>query len=102
MISIRKSTEELDHLVELHAAASECYQLALRSVAQYAIELDPAETEEFRGNLETIEAQWRKADRAEGLRAAQASLRGELREYRDRVHRRLNRLRREIDADDLT
>lgn len=98
MISLRKSATELDRLSDLQEATAECYALALRSAAQYAVEADPAELAEFRAHVKTIGEMWREAEEPEGLRAAQASFRGELREYRDQVQERIARLRSEVET----
>ncbi len=84
--------------MELQEATAECYALALRSMSQYAIEADPADLAEFREHLKTMGELWREAEGTEALRSVQASLRGELREYRDKVHERIARLRAEVEA----
>lgn len=98
MISIRKSVTDLDHAEELQKTTAECYGLTIRSVSQYAIEVDASVTANFRKHLDALDEQWRAADSVEGLRAVQASFRGELREYRDIVQEGLLSLRREMDA----
>lgn len=98
MISIRKSADELERLAELYHAAMQCYKLALRSVSQYALDLDSDEAALFRRHLQVIEEQWSAASGPDGMEAAQASLRGELREYRDQLNRRLGYLRQQVDA----
>jgi GGDEF domain-containing protein len=98
LISILKTATELDRLEELRRAAKECYGLALRSVSQYAIEIDPHLTPEFRLHLEEIESQWAAAGNPRDMRAAQASFRGELREYRDKAREQLARLRKELEG----
>jgi len=98
LISLRKTANELDRLMELQEAASECYSLALRSMSQYAIEADPADLAEFREHLKTMGELWREAESTEAFRSVQASFRGELREYRDKVHERIARLRAEVEA----
>lgn len=98
LISILKTATELDRLEELRKAAAECYALAVRSVSQYAVEIDPHLTPEFRRRMAEIERLWLAADDARGMRTAQASLRGELREYRDRSRDQLTRLRKQLEA----
>jgi len=98
LISILKTANELDRLEELQSAAIECYALAVRSVSQYAVEIDPHRTPEFRRHLEEIERQWLSARDTRGMRAAQTSFRGELREYRDRSREQLARLRKQLEA----
>jgi GGDEF domain-containing protein len=98
LISILKSATELDRLEDLRSAATECYTLALRSVSQYAVEIDPNLIAEFRLHLKDIEEQWQAAHGAKGLREVQASFRGELREYRDQTREQLARLRKELEG----
>jgi GGDEF domain-containing protein len=95
---------ELDHalddvdMADLYRAASECYAFAVRSVSQYAVEIDPHQLAEFRRHMQGIEHQWKEAQGAEGLHAVQASFRGELREYRDRTREQLARFRKELEG----
>jgi GGDEF domain-containing protein len=98
VISILKSVSEMDRLEELNGAAIECYAVAIRSVSQYAIEIDPNQSASFRAHLGDIARQWLSAKEPESMRAAQASFRGELREYRDQSSEQLARLRKELEA----
>lgn len=97
MISLRKSATELDRLESLQRETVECYQLAIRSTSQYAIELDAREAADFRAHLDRLADQSAKAE-ADDLRVIQASFRGELREYRDQAKERIARLRKEVAA----
>jgi GGDEF domain-containing protein len=97
LISILKSATELDRLDDLRLAVTECYTLAIRSVSQYAVEVDPNQSAEFRLHLKDIEQQWLAAKGAAGLQDVQASFRGELREYRDQTREQLARLRKELE-----
>jgi GGDEF domain-containing protein len=98
LISILKSAAELDSLDDLRHAATECYTLAIRSVSQYAVEVDPNQIAEFRLHLKDIEQQWLAAKCVTSLLGVQASLRGELREYRDQTREQLGRLRKELES----
>jgi len=98
VISLRKSVNELDRLGNLQSAAVECYQMALRSVAQYALEVDPSEAAEFRENLDGLGREWQRAASPDELRSVQTSFRGELREYRDSTAERLAHLRSDLEA----
>lgn len=98
MISLRKSADELERLGDLHQAAAECYALALRSLAQYAIEVEASEASEFRAHVEAMGASWRAADSPVAMRSVQSTLRGELREYQDRTSARVLRLRNDLNA----
>jgi GGDEF domain-containing protein len=84
------------------SATSEAYALAIRSVAQYAIELNAGEAAEFRKRLEALAENWDSA-RGDGcapnrVPAIQASFRGELREYHEQATSRVDRLRRELES----
>ena len=52
----------------------------------------------FASILITIGELWNEAEKPEGMQAAQASFRGELREYRDRVQARIASLRSQVDS----
>jgi GGDEF domain-containing protein len=72
------------------------YVNAIRAAADYAIELEPAQTGELRANLERIREQLESASEAEDFQAVQASFRGELRLYRDRSAEWLEKMSREL------
>jgi GGDEF domain-containing protein len=102
VISILKSFNDLDRLdVEkrnsLFNALLECYTLAIDSSAHYAVEVDPALAVEFRQHLKIIEDQTRSAPSVDQLRSAQASFRGELRDYRDKSGVQLKKMRQEVE-----
>lgn len=76
----------------------ECYTLALRSVAEYAVELDAPATREFQHNVFHLEERAASGPPPEVLRSLQASFRGELREYHDRGRVYIKRLRDELEG----
>jgi len=98
LISTLKSATELDRPDDLRRAVTECYTLAIRSVSQYAVEIDPNQIAEFRLHLKDIEQQWFAAQGVEELQQVQASFRGELREYHDQTREQLARLRKELEG----
>jgi len=98
VISIRKSVNEIERLGELHKTAAACYELALRAMAVYAIEVDAREAAEFRRRVQSLEAGWRDAGSPEKMREIHSAVSGELRDYRDRAGARLERLRRDLEA----
>lgn len=98
MISIRKSAEELDRLEEVVRLQGEVYRHAILSTSQYAIEVDPSDVGTFRSNLDRLEKLARVAKTRDEWEMVQASLRGELRDYRDLSSGRIARLREEIVA----
>jgi GGDEF domain-containing protein len=83
MISLRKAATELDRLEELQQTLAKCYALAIKSSAEYAVELDPHSTEYFRQRLQLLDAQCGQASSPDHYNAVQASLRGELRMRKD-------------------
>lgn len=98
MISIRKSVNDLERLEQLRQLCHDGYVNAIRAAADYAIELDPVQIVELRENLQRIREQLENASEAEHYEAVQASLRGELRLYRDRSAEWLERMSRELQA----
>lgn len=96
MISLRKAATELDRLEDLKQTLAKCYGLAIKSSAEYAVELDPHSTEYFRQRLQLLDAQCAQASAPEHYNAVQASLRGELRNYRDQAREQLARMRKDL------
>lgn len=96
MISLRKTATELDRLEELQQTLARCYGLAIKSSAEYAVELDPHSTEYFRQRLQSLDAQCGQASAPEHYNAVQASLRGELRNYRDQAREQMARMRKDL------
>ncbi len=96
MLSIFRPATELDRMREQRAAALECYSLALQSIAQYAVEIDPDQAAEFRERVLDLGPEWLKADRAEAMRTVQTALRSHLREYRDQSAEQMTRVRDQL------
>ena len=96
MISLRKAATELERLEDLHQTLAKCYGLAIKSSAEYAVELDPHSTEYFRQRLQSLDAQCSHASAPEHYNAVQASLRGELRNYRDQAREQMARMRKDL------
>lgn len=98
VISIRKSVNELERLEQLRQLCHSGYVNALRTAADYAIELDPTQIAELRQNLDRIREQLESASVAEDFHSVQASFRGELRLYRDRGAEFLERMSKELQS----
>jgi GGDEF domain-containing protein len=98
MISILKSATEIDRLDNLLQAARECYMLTIRSLAQYAPEIDPSVLAKFQSHLGVLEQEWQSAESPDNMRSVQASVRGELRGYRDQTREQMSRLRKELEG----
>src|SRR5579872_5944535 len=96
MISVRKAATELERLEDLQQTLAKCYALAIKSSAEYAVELDPHSTDYFRQRLELLDTQCGQASTPEHYNAVQASLRGELRNYRDQAREQLTRMRKDL------
>ena len=96
MISLRKAATELERLEELQQTLAKCYGLAIKSSAEYAVELDPNSTEYFRQRLQLLDTQCAQASAPEHYNAVQASLRGELRNYRDQAREQVSRMRKDL------
>jgi len=96
MISLRKAATELERLEELQQTLAKCYGLAIKSSAEYAVELDPHSTEYFRQRLQLLDVQCGQASAPEHYTAVQASLRGELRNYRDQAREQMTRIRKDL------
>ena len=97
MISIRSSLAELEKCHEERDVAVDCYLTAIKSAAHYIIELDPSITEPQRKYLEALASEVMSGD-PEVLGESRATLRGLLRDYRDKAAHHLKRLHEELDA----
>jgi GGDEF domain-containing protein len=98
LISIRKSATELDRLGKLLQTVTAGYESAVRSTAQYAIEVDPLEAQLFRQHIETLGDQLCSAAAPEHWDALQTSFRSELRAFRDQATEQLARMRADLKA----
>jgi len=96
MISLFKAANELERLEELQQTLAKCYALAIKSTAEYAVELDPRSTEHFRQRLQALDAQCSQASTPEHYNAVQSSFRGELRNYRDHTREQMTRMRKDL------
>jgi GGDEF domain-containing protein len=98
VISLRKTSTELDRLEALHRTAIRCYAEALRSTEQNAIELDTAQAAHFRAQLQALRDQLRADAAPSELEGVQSSFDTELKEYRDKTRSQVQRLRQEVRA----
>lgn len=98
MISIRKTVDELERLEERQRVTASCYGMAIRSAAEYAVELDPAEAESFRKHLTFLQESLETVTENQDFEAIQSSFRGELRDYRDKAVERLHRMRTDLES----
>lgn len=95
MISIRKNVTELERCSQVRDLALDCYVSAVRNAAHYAIEVDAPMLAPHKQYLNAL------ADEAAGgdpefLQESRATVRGLLRDYRDKVAEYLSKLRDEL------
>jgi len=83
MISIQSSLTELEKRHKLLVLLLECYTAAIRNVSHYALELDEEAARQFRQHLDAL-ARGLSVDSPEAIADSRATLRGLLRENRDR------------------
>ncbi len=84
MISIRESIDEFEKLYQLRSSALEGYTAALRNIAQYAIELDDGSTNTFKSSVTALAEQVAGGEAAV-VNESKSTLRGILRNYRERA-----------------
>jgi hypothetical protein len=95
MVSIRASISELEKCEQLRALTRECYLSAIHNFSQYALELDEGITGALRNHLAELAHEVEICE-AEGISETRATLRGVLRDYRDKASAYLNQLREEL------
>jgi len=95
MVSIRDSITELEKAYEIQNTLLDCYSTAIRTMAQYAVEIDDEITPAHRQHLCVIAGELTGAE-PNRLADSRALLRNELRDYRDRSASVLNGLRGEL------
>jgi GGDEF domain-containing protein len=97
MISIRQNLSELERSDLLRRIALDCYLSAIGNMAHYAIELDTAITAPHRQHLSALVAELHEAP-PEGLIESRATIRGLLRDYRDKAGQYLAGLRDQLSS----
>jgi GGDEF domain-containing protein len=95
MISIQNSLNDLERSNEARDMLLDCYVLAIKNVAHYAIELDDEITAPHRKYLTALAGEVASAQ-PEALEESRATLRGLLRDYRDKAAQYLGALRDEL------
>ena len=95
MISIQSSLTELERSHQIRAAVLDCYVLAIKNIAHYAVELDEELTGPHRKYLETLATEVATGT-SEAVSDSRATLRGLLRDYRDKASQYLANLRDEL------
>ncbi len=95
MISIQSSLTELERSHQIRAAVLDCYVLAIKNIAHYAVDLDEELTTCHRKYLASL-ADEVSAGTPEALSDSRATLRGLLRDYRDKAAQFVAGLRDEL------
>jgi GGDEF domain-containing protein len=98
LISTGGPVTELVRMENLLQTVTAGYRNAVRTTAQYAIEIDSLDAQLFRQHIEALEEQLATAAALEHWEALQAGFRNELRAYRDKASEQLERMRAEIKA----
>ena len=95
MISIQSSLSELERSHQLRTAVLDAYSLAIKNIAHYPVELDEELTAHHRKHLEAL-ADEVGTGSPEALLDSRATLRGLLRDYRDKAAQYIGNLRDEL------
>src|ERR1035438_450620 len=93
MISIQSSLTELERSHQIEVL--DCYVLAIKNIARYAIDLDEGVTGAHRKYLDMLATEVATGT-TEALSESRATLRGLLREYRDKSTAYLANMRDEL------
>ena len=96
MISIQKSLMDLESLGELQKATTGCYRDAIECIARYAVDVDQALIQAHRAHLTDLARRLDNHENVEAILSIRPDLRGELRDYRDRVGEFVEKLRGEL------
>ncbi len=97
MISIKHTVGELEACYNVRDLALDSYALAIRNIAQYSIDLDPEVTAAHKGYLEDL-ARTLRTPTPQALDESRATLRGLLRDYRDKIGGYLGQMREELSG----
>jgi GGDEF domain-containing protein len=96
LISIRKTTNELERLDEFGQSAVACYSEAIGLTDRYAIEFNAEQVARFREQLQSLARQLRGAGSPQQIKSVQVSFEAEVKEFQRRVRDFLDQLRREV------
>jgi len=97
MISIQQNLTELEKSHRLRTMAFDCYRAAVENVAHYAVDLDAAITAPHRKYLSALAAELTDPS-TEVLFESRSTLRGLLRDYRDRAAQYLSGLHSQLSS----
>lgn len=96
MISIRKTTDELERLEELSRTAIASYTEAIGATDRYAIEFSAEQVARFRAQLQALKHQLSRASSPGEIKDVQSGFEAELKGFQQRVRDHVERLREEI------
>ncbi|MBV8903340.1 MAG: hypothetical protein JOZ22_06855 [Acidobacteriia bacterium] len=96
MISIRESISELEKSDQLRTLTQDCYLSAIRNLAHYAIDLEEEITSPYREYLTNL-AREVETGSAQALTESRCTLRGLLRDHRDKASAYLTQLREDLN-----
>lgn len=95
MTSIKSSLNELERSHQIRTAVLDCYVLAIKNIAHYAVELDEELTGPHRKHLNSLATEVATGT-SESLTDSGSTLRGLLRDYKDKASQYLGHLRDEL------
>jgi GGDEF domain-containing protein len=95
LISLRKSSREAEQVQTPRSLAEECYVAAIDNIAHYAIELEEATTKAYQGYLKDLAREVEEGT-PQAIAQSQGTLRGLLRDYKDRAAAYINSLKEEL------
>lgn len=98
MISLKKSLNDFDRSRVLERTAIECYCSALQCAESYLVEVDPPDTRETRSQLREVLTAVERTSDPEVLVDTRGRLRGVLRDYQERAHSQISRLRSDLES----
>lgn len=97
MISIQQNLTELEKFHQLWTTALDCYLAAIDNMAHYAVDLEPGITAPHRKYLSDLATELVEAS-PQALAESRSTLRGLLRDYRDRAAQYLDGLRNQLSS----
>lgn len=101
MISLRNEIErtaEFKHTEEIRDLLAREFPVLIRTVADYAVEVDSSLVAEFRLHMQKVAGMAETASTTEAYFAAQSSFRGEVRRYRDLTSEHVAKMRAEMQS----
>jgi GGDEF domain-containing protein len=96
LISLRKNSREAENAEPLGTLPMECYIATIDNLAQYAIELEEATTKAYQGHLRSL-AREVEGGTQQVVSESRGTLRGLLRDYKDRASAYMNSMREELN-----